>query len=241
VDSKTVSKSDTVEPVTDPVVAKTLFDKAVEDYDAGNFESAAESFRALLPKFSSAKLHYDLANTLYRLREYPRSILHFERAFALDPTNPDIRANLNLAREAASIDTPDPAILAVVGHRFSWSTWTWFLSVGFWGLAAVLLLFRPARLPNLWRNGLILLFGIILAISILAQITWFSTANQAIVLIEDTPLRIAPTATSPLENRLPAGSAVKAQNSYGDFIRVKLDDGTQGWVLQSSVERVRPE
>jgi uncharacterized protein (DUF58 family) len=98
---------------------------------------------------------------------------------------------------------------------------------------------RPIGLTNLWRNFILLLFGFLLALSVMAQVTWFATANCAIVLTRDTPLRIAPTASSPLEARLPAGSEVNAKEPYGDYYRIKLPDGTEGWVLQSAVKKVR--
>ena len=238
---ETATVSEEIPPVTEASQARTVFDDAVENYADGNFAMAAAQFGSLLPNFSSSQTHYNLANALYRIREYPQSILHYEKAFVLDPTNPDIRANLKLAREAASVDIPEDPPLAVIGHRLSWCAWSWLLALGFWGVVGTLLLSRPARLSNLWRNALGLFFGLILIAAGLAQVTWFSTANEAVVLTEDAPLRIAPTASSPLESRLIAGSDVDAKETYGDFQRVQLEDGTEGWILKTSIERVRPE
>jgi len=237
VDAQTIAKS--TDPVTDPREAAAVFRSGTEAYEAESFEEAAEDFRSLVPRFSSSSVHYNLGNTLYRLREYPEAILHYEKAFALDPSHPDIRANLNLAREAASVETPVPPPLAFIGHRLPWTTWTWIVAVSVWGLAATLLLSRPTGLASIWRNSLLLLFGLLLALSLMAQVTWFATANRAIVLTNDTPLRIAPTASSPLEARLPAGSQVNAKESYGDYYRIRLPDGTEGWVLQSTLKKVR--
>ncbi|MGE9290353.1 MAG: BatD family protein [Puniceicoccales bacterium] len=227
--------------VTDSSQARIVFDRAVDAYASDDFANAATDFESLLPAFSTAQVHYNLANTLYRLRKYPEAILHYEKAFALAPTNPDIQANRKLAREAASIEIPPPPPLAVIGHRLTWAAWTWLLALSAWGLVATALLAPLIKMANLWRNALILLFSLVLVTSILAQITWFSTANQAIALQPETALRIAPTASSPVEKKLPAGSSVKASEVYGDFIRVQSDDGTQGWAIRSDIARVRPD
>ena len=226
-------------PITDPEKAEAVFAQALQAYGTENFEEAARYLESLLPVFSSPEVHYNLANTFYRLREYPQAILHYEKAFALDPTDPDIRANLDLTLEAASLEPQPEAALSVIGDRLTWKTWLWLLCLGFWGLTATLLLARPSRLALIWRNCLLTLFGLILIVSVLAQVPWISTADRAIILSPETPLRIAPTAGSPLETRLVAGTSVTAEESYSDYLRIRLEDGTQGWVLRSSVGKIR--
>ena len=232
------AESEPLPLVDNAATAKQVYSSAIDHYNAGDYSTAAAEFRSLLPRFSSEALEYNLGNTLYRLREYPEALLHYKRSFVIDPTNPDLRATLNLAREAASLEEAEPTFLDEMGHRLSWKYWTVLLCLGVWGLVATLLLSPLPRLPNLWRNCLVLLFGIILIVSGLAQYVWISTANEAIVLTEDAPLRIAPTASSPLESRLPAGSSVFTKSHYGDFRQVRLSDGTEGWILESSIARV---
>ncbi len=223
----------------DEAEAKSVFAEAVAAYQQEDFAAAASGFRSLLSRFGSAAVHYNLANALYRLGSYPGAILHYERAFALDPGNPDIAANLALAREAAGLETPAAPPLAAIGHRLSWSAWTWLAALGAWGLLAVLALARTTGLPSLWRNSLLLAFGGILLLSLAGQTTWIAGRNDAVVLTGEAPLRIAPTATSPIEERLPGGTVVRTGERYGDFRKIRTPEDTTGWLLQSSVERIR--
>ncbi len=225
------------ESVSDP---EAVFREAVSQYEDGEFDQAARNFSLLAESHPSALLSYNLGNTYYRLRSYPQAILSYERALVLDPTNPDVRKNLDLAREAASLAPPEPPPLAAVGFRFSWTFWAWTTLIGFWGLVALLVLSRPLRWSGLWRNTALFLCAALLAISIVGQVPWFLTRNDAIVLTRECPLRLAPTATSPLETRLSAGATVNAGSTHGEYTQVTTGDGVSGWVLTNSIRPIRP-
>ncbi len=230
--------SDATEIDSAPTSATVTFDEARAAYQSGDYEKAAAGFKALLPSHSSPEVFYNLGNARYRLRDYAGAILAYERAFALDPANPDIRANLALTREAASLPPLDTPTLAVVGHRLPWSTWMWTSVAAFWLLLSILVLARPLGWTGLWRNFAISVSSLILAASLLGQVPWFLTRNHGIVLSKETPLRIAPTATSPLESTLGAGTTVNAANTHGEYIRVETPEG-DGWILKTSLGLVR--
>ena len=227
--------------LTDPAKARSVFADAVDAYQREEFAAAVSGFRSLLPRFGSAAVHYNLGNALYRLRAYPEAILHYERAFALDPGNPDIPANLGLAREAAEVGPPPAPPFAAIGHRLSWNAWTWLSALGAWGLLAVIVLARTTALPALWRNSLLFLFGLVLLLSAVGQTPWIAGRNDAVVLTDEAALKIAPTATSPIEDRLPGGTIVRTGERYGDFQKVRTSENTTGWLLHSSVARIRGE
>ena len=219
---------------------RDAYQKALVLYEAGEYEQAQAGFQSLLPDYASYHLYYNLGNTQHRLRAYPEAIVSYERAFVLAPTDPDIQANLSLTREAANVEAPVSPFLSPLGYQLSWNSWSWVLIIGFWGLLATLLFAKPLQLPGLWRNTLWLLFGVILILSLLGQATWFETDNRAIILAKDSSLRLAPTASSPVESRVSSGSAVTVLNSYGEFYRVRADSEATGWILQNAVEKIRP-
>ena len=74
---------------------------AARSYDAGDYESAAASYRRLLvaPEgLDRAALHYNLGNAEYRTGRLGYAMLHWERSLAIRPGDGDARANVALAR-----------------------------------------------------------------------------------------------------------------------------------------------
>ena len=76
------------------------FEKADEAYTAGEYETALSIYiSALEMGYESADLYYNVANCHYRKGELAASILNYERALRLDPTNEDIKFNLEFVNK----------------------------------------------------------------------------------------------------------------------------------------------
>ena len=68
-------------------------------YQETDFSGALDAYETVLQAgFESADLHYNLGNAYFKTGSLGFSILSYERALKLDPGDPDIRANLDLAR-----------------------------------------------------------------------------------------------------------------------------------------------
>ena len=82
--------------------------KANEMYIATHYEQAAILYEEiLLQGFESSTLYFNLGNAYFRQNKIAASILNYERALRLDPTNKDIIHNLEFAR-AKTIDKITP-------------------------------------------------------------------------------------------------------------------------------------
>src|SRR2546430_2165903 len=78
------------------------FAKANQAYSEGRFQEAADGYESLVQSGQwNANLFYDLGNAYYRLGNFGKAILNYERALALDPRHPEADANLRLARDEA--------------------------------------------------------------------------------------------------------------------------------------------
>src|SRR5205823_4981094 len=65
-------------------------------------QEAADGYESLVQSGQwNANLFYDLGNAYYRLGNFGKAILNYERALALDPRHPEADANLRLARDEA--------------------------------------------------------------------------------------------------------------------------------------------
>src|SRR5438105_13319327 len=80
----------------------TAFAEANQAYAEGRFAEAATGYENLVRSGAwNANLFYDLGNARYRLGNFGKAILNYERALALDPRHPEADANLRLARDEA--------------------------------------------------------------------------------------------------------------------------------------------
>lgn len=206
-------------------------------YTEGGYAEAVASYtQALEEGGHSAALHYNLGNTYYRLGEIGRAILNYERARWLDPRNPDIAANLRLARK----DLPEQTTGALERWTALLSTdgWIYVLVASFWaGLILV------AFLPGVrWVGRWILLGMCVLAcVGALVGLTgWHLARNDGVVLADETPLRSAPASGSPVARYLRAGEEGRFIEMHGDYQRVALPDGSRGWVAVGAFERILP-
>ena len=107
---------------------------AARSYDAGDYESAAASYRRLLagPEgLDRAALHYNLGNAEYRTGRLGYAMLHWERALAIQPGDGDARANVALARavldrrltDAAAAGDPDTFLLELLRSTQGFEVW----------------------------------------------------------------------------------------------------------------------
>jgi len=215
--------------VSDP---QAVFASANQQYEAAEYEAAIADYLTLLPDHQSASLHYNLGNVYYQLGDYGPAILHYEKALALDPRNPDIRANLELTQEAAQLTPPSPSWYSVVANQASVNFWASLLACSFWGAIALFVIAPMYRWRGPLRGGLIALASIGLLVSSVAMYGWHINGGTGVMLSDNAKLNVAPTASSPIAGSVKAGQQARIQKQHGEYYLVTLDDKV-GWVSQS--------
>lgn len=208
----------------------TLFHQASEAYEAGHYAEASDLYQQLIPDHQSAALHYNLANTLYRLSQYGPAILHYEKALALQPANPDIRANLKLAREAAQLPPATRPWTQSLALNLSANTWAWLAALSFWIALACLLL------PRLWdRQGLIsrstaTLACLLFLTSSTALYGWHHLAQRGIAISGDAALKHSPTTSATPQHYLKPGEAATILRQHGNYYLIQTPNKQTGWI-----------
>ena len=220
-----------------------IVDRGNVAYQEGDYAAAIEAYEAVIAGgFTSAGLQYNLGNAYFKSGELGLSILHWERALALSPGDPDTRANLELARSitADAIEPmptfwlfsllngwvnllPTPLLLLVVGG--AWLALT--------GGIVVRLLGRSDRLMTIGRWStlvaapVLVLFGTTLLVRELGV----GSADRGVVLVEAVPVRSAPADDDDLTLfEVHEGTRVRIDQQTGSWVEVVLDDGKVGWI-----------
>ena len=108
---------------------------------------------------SGTRLCFTIWGTLtYRTGDFGRAILNYERALALDPAQPEARANLQLARDQARAIELVPGWTETHLDFLTRDQCAWLAAAAFWGAAAILVgLYFAQRRAVVWIFALVLL------------------------------------------------------------------------------------
>ena len=102
------------------------FEQANKLYEEGHYTEAAAAYQSLLDHGSvSPAIYFNAGNALFKAGQIGRAIYNYRRAEELAPRDPDIRANLQIARTQAGTNTA-----SAPGNR--WTRWTGRLTLNEW-------------------------------------------------------------------------------------------------------------
>ena len=156
-------------------------------YNEGNYEQALTLYNSVVEGgMESASLYYNMGNTYYKMKDYPMSILYFEKALKLDPSNEDIRTNLEIANMAIvdKINAVPQSFIEKwwkgLGSAFSADGWAWLSIVAFVLLLVCLFAFLMSRRTGVRKAGF---FIGLLAVLCLAPFCKHIVVNDLPVLL----------------------------------------------------------
>ena len=100
------------------------FESANNDFFQGKYSEAAHAYEAILVQRGySAPVLFNLANAQQRGGHVGQAILNYERAALLSPNDPDIAANLNVARQQAGVEPEHPSPVQMAARLLTLNTW----------------------------------------------------------------------------------------------------------------------
>ncbi len=219
------------------------FAKANAAYAEGRFEEAAAGYESLAREGRSpANLFYDLGNAWYRLGNFGKAVLNYQRALALEPRHPEADANLRLARDEGRALELRMTQVERYASLATTKQYTIAATTGVW-----LALFLGAhwyfsRRRSAGRIALIALSLLVTAVSIFGIVTLengIRGENLAVVTSKETEARLATADNAKSILVLPAGSEIKVLSERGDWVYAMLPNEQRGWIAAGAVERVR--
>jgi hypothetical protein len=200
----------------------------------------------------SPDLYQALGNAHFQRADFGRAILSYERGLRLKPGHDELTNNLKYVRAEAGITRqvlPDFFLSRWwrgIGAAIGASALFW-LAILFWSLAvagAVIWFLRRKEMDE--KKRFALLPGAV--ISLVLAILFFSIGNsrnafldnerEAILVAKTADLRVAPGADATLEKSLSAGLKLRVLDEFDGFIKISLEDGKQGWLPETAVERI---
>jgi hypothetical protein len=189
--------------------------------------------------YSAAGL-YNLANSYARAGKPGLAVLNYERAALLAPNDKDIQSNLNVVR--ASVHLPPQAGSRVdqVVRLVDPDSVAWIGVLGIIVAGASLLAAKVSpRLPALRFAGVAL--GITaLGFSTCNALVQWPKLHEAVVIVQETPLRVSPVPMGDPLQQLNEAEIVTITAEHEDFVLVRTATGRSGWVARADVADVVP-
>ncbi|MBO4442117.1 MAG: tetratricopeptide repeat protein [Bacteroidaceae bacterium] len=197
---------------------------------------------------SNATLYMNLGNCWLKRDEVARAILNYERAYLMDPSDPDIRFNLELARTKTVDKVSQVNELFIVA---------WFkkllalLDVNGWAVLTVMLFALTILLIGLFlfskKTGMrkisFSFSAFFLLLSILSFI--FATTQMGNIRNRDTAIIMSPSVTV---KSTPSGAGTDLfiihegrkvkilDSSMKEWVEIRLEDGNTGWIPVNAME-----
>jgi tetratricopeptide (TPR) repeat protein len=223
----------------------SAFSDANQQFESGDFAAAAASYEKILAAGGpDAAVLYNLGNSYQSLKQYGPAILSYERARLLAPRDPDLVANLALARKAATAFEEAPANprLDAALDYLSRNEWSWLVAACAVFLGVLSVAAGAVKFPRRGRK----LATISAAVAVLA-IAAASTslylrrgeATRGIILSDNATVRLSPFAKADSLGTAGVGRVVHLGTQSGDFRYVEVPEThLRGWLAKDEVAPV---
>lgn len=203
-----------------------------------------------LPPAVSPEYYLAEGNAAYERGEIGPAVLAYERGLRLRPGDADLKNNLRFVRREAGIAIPElpgfflerwwrragAALGATTGFVLAQLCWWaavalalyWWVRRG--GMAEAR---RFALLPA--AVGLLLLAAVSFALG-RSRNAELARTDEAVLTAPHAELRVAPGPTATREADLSGGLTLRLTDERGDYVKVQLVDGRQGWLPRAALE-----
>jgi hypothetical protein len=227
----------------------SLWNAGVECYANDDFGGALECFKALEEQgYVSAELYYNMGNAYFKMSGYiAYSVLYYEKALKLDPSYKDAKANLEFVHQF-TLDKIEkvPEFVLVTWFKTLRATltsdgWAWVALGLLIVVAALVLVFRFGRVMAIRKTSFI--FAIVFTVCFIFSVI-FSFGSRREILREDGAIVVNPVSSvksSPNTSGkslfiIHEGTKVHVLEELGQWVKVELSDGRQGWVVKRDIE-----
>ena len=227
---------------------RELWNTANDRYIQNDFQGALAHYLKIEELgYTSESLLYNLGNTYFKLRDYGKAILYYERVLKMDPSDRDAANNLALARDYTldKIEEVPEFILTTwikgINYSISSNGWGYISVIMFIAFAVLMLGFRFAPVSRLRKLSfflamLMLLLGLFASLFSWNQKHAFLTRDTAIVMKPVSSVKSSPDSSGKTLFILHEGTKLKILEELGGWQRIQLADGREGWIISIDIE-----
>jgi tetratricopeptide (TPR) repeat protein len=219
-------------------------------YQNKQYEKAISQYQNIIDKnFESAILFYNLGNAYYKNNEKAKSLLWYERALKLEPSNDDIIHNITFVNQKLEdkIETLPELFITrwfqSTASSLSAHQWAILSIVSFGILLLSILCFL--LIHKLWIryssviSHILALFIFIFSIYFAIKNTQImKNHNDAIVMKSIVVGKSAPNDSGNDLFVIHEGLKVQITDQLNDWYEIKLPNGEKGWVAYTEIERI---
>ncbi len=234
-------------------------------YMRGDYKQSAEAYLAIAQvDGESPELLFNLANSYAQAGDYGNAILYYSRANRLDPTNKEIKNNLNYFSSkvedsnraelrgkkvsvAPDAETFFPSVRRLICAEVAPNVWSIVAVVCFiilLGAIAVYLFCSDVRLRKAgFFGGIALFFACVLSVVFaFMSASYYDSHDQAVLMAYKTELLIEPSSDSkPASNQLCQGTVFEIVAEETDvqgnptWYKVRLNADIEGWLRSTDL------
>ena len=219
-------------------------------YARADYETAVKLYGKLAKQNATSDVCYNLGCAYYRLDDMAHSVLWFERALKLEPSDKDILTNLEMAR-TKTIDKIIPqhefilfTYFRAMTNWFSLRTWTIIALLSFVFVLVLLLLFWAsdsifARKCAFSSAVLLLLVCILSNVCAVQQRNFKQTHTSGIIISPAVTVKSTPADNGNELFVLHEGYKVEIlDSSLKEWCEVSIADGKVGWIPKKSFDLI---
>lgn len=226
---------------------KTQADSA---YARADYETAVKLYGKLAEQNMTSDVCYNLGCAYYRIDDIAHSVLWFERALKLNPSDRDILTNLEMVR-TKTIDKIIPqhefilfTYFRIMTSWFSLRTWTILALLGFVLMLASMLFFWASdsvlvRKLTFSSAIILLLISILANVCAMQQRNFKQTHTSGIITVPAVTVKSTPADNGNDLFVLHEGSKVEIHdNSLKEWCEVSIADGKIGWIPKKAFDLI---
>ena len=223
--------------------------KAEDLYAKKQYAEAADLYAEMFQYGESVALYYNYANSLYKSNQLGLAILNYERALRLDPTNDDIKFNLEFVNKMKT-DKIEPLErfflsewMVALSRLLTSNQWAYASIISFIFMLVLALLYLFGR--KVWLRKFSFFTAIfLLFFSVFTMVNAFKVKNyiennpEAIVLAGSVSVKSSPDDNGTEVFVIHEGTKVNVLSTIANWSEVRLADGNIGWLQSYLIEKI---
>lgn len=224
------------------------FERANKFYEDKDYQSAIILYQSILREgVESSSIYFNLGNSYFKNGDLGRAILNYMRAKRINPSDEDIRQNLEFANQFSRVKmegvrlNPISSLMISFTDKYKLSLLAWISSLFF-----ILFIFFLIIRFGLGFNYPWLKSGIIISFLILVISFSFTSLKYrhdyitrwAVVIEEESPVYTGASDQSDLELDAAPGLLVEILFESNDYYDVLFENKRRGWIKKDLVAEI---